>query len=171
MWVAVSQERLIACKLFLADSEPQYALNYCKFQYLDVFSKLSDINQPLIFLIFPNLCFTKNALCLTTPTILTLPALIIKIFYFFLQGTHLKNDLFSNGEWYKSFLNIIPFKTQLHYLWGIASNITRLILSFIMVTEFSMVKCILWYAELSFIQIEKNFHQFLLLLSPCFAIV
>ena len=50
MWVAVSQERLIACKLFLADSEPQYALYYCKFQYLDSFTKLSGINQPLIFM-------------------------------------------------------------------------------------------------------------------------
>ena len=54
MRVAVSQERLIACKLFLSDSEPQYALYYCKFQYLESSTKLSGLNQPLIFLIFTN---------------------------------------------------------------------------------------------------------------------
>ena len=50
MRVAVSPERLIACKLFLADAEPQYALYYCKFQYINSFNKLSGISQPLTFM-------------------------------------------------------------------------------------------------------------------------
>ena len=54
MGVAVFQERLIAFKLFLSDSEPQYALYYCKFQYLESSTKFSGLNQLLTFLIFTN---------------------------------------------------------------------------------------------------------------------